>query len=119
MAGIEAVLAAEAPAFARAVRAIVTGDTAGLTAKLAAEPALVSARSAASHHATLLHYVSANGIDEELQLPVPNADAVAAILLAVSLSVSPRPVERHSSPPPVHLSWAATLPQSGTRTARG
>lgn len=84
---VEAILAVERPAFARAVRAIITGDVGGLAAELAAEPALVSARSAATHRATLLHYVSANGIEEELQSPVPNGDAIAAILLAAGAEV--------------------------------
>jgi hypothetical protein len=54
MAAVEAILAVEKPAFARAVRAIITGDAGGLTAELAAEPQLVSARSEATHRATLL-----------------------------------------------------------------
>lgn len=87
MAAIEAILAVENPAFARAVRAIITGDAAGLAAELATEPALVSARSQARHRASLLHYISANGIEEELQLPVPNGDAMAAILLAAGAEV--------------------------------
>jgi len=87
MAAYEAILAVERPAFARAVRAIVTGDAAGLAAELAAEPKLATARSEASHHASLLHYVSANGIEEELQSPVPNGDAIAAILLAAGAEV--------------------------------
>jgi hypothetical protein len=87
VATIDEILAIEAPAFRRAAKAIITGDAAGLRAELAAEPGLVHARSASSHHATLLHYVSANGIEEELQSPVPNADAIAAILLAAGAEV--------------------------------
>ncbi len=87
MAAIEAILAVEKPAFARALRAIITGDAAGLTTELAAEPQLVSARSEARHRASLLHYVSANGIEEELQSPVPNGDAIAAILLTAGAEV--------------------------------
>lgn len=87
MTAIEAILAVERPSFARAVRAIITGDDAGLAAELAAEPELVSARSEARHRASLLHYVSANGIEEELQSPVPNGDAIAAILLAAGAEV--------------------------------
>jgi hypothetical protein len=87
MASIEAILAVEKPAFARAVRAIIAGDAAGLRAELAAEPRLVRARSEARHRASLLHYVSANGIEEELQSPVPNGDAIAAILLSAGAEV--------------------------------
>lgn len=47
-------------------------DVTALRAGLAANPELVSARSVSGHHATLLHYVSANGIESELQFAVPN-----------------------------------------------
>lgn len=39
------------------------------------------------HHATLLHYVSANGIESELQFAVPNANEIAAVLLAAGAEV--------------------------------
>src|SRR5688572_8551388 len=75
------VLASETPAFARAVTAIVTGDVQALRQTLAADPGLVRARSTSAHHATLLHYMAANGIEDELQRRVPNADEVARLLL--------------------------------------
>jgi ankyrin repeat protein len=81
------VLRGEPPGFARAVRAIVTGDAAALRSELAADPALVRARSASDHHATLLHYVAANGVEGELQRPVPNADEIAGVLLAAGAEV--------------------------------
>jgi len=84
---IDEILAVETPAFARAAKAIVTGDAAMLREALADDPSLVRARSAASHHATLLHYVSANGIESELQSPVANSDEVAAILLAAGADI--------------------------------
>ena len=87
MSSIDEILAVETPAFARAAKAIVTGDTAMLREALANDPSLVRARSAASHHATLLHYVSANGIESELQSPVANSDEVAAILLAAGADI--------------------------------
>jgi hypothetical protein len=87
VATIDEILAVETAAFARAAKAIVTGDTAALRAELAAEPGLVHARSASSHHATLLHYVSANGIEPELQFAVPNSDEIAAALLAAGAEV--------------------------------
>ena len=64
MAHLDDVLAAEQAAFARAVKAVITGDTAALRAALSAEPALVRARSRAAHRATLLHYTAANGIED-------------------------------------------------------
>ena len=84
---LDRALAGEAPAFARAVKAIVTGDVAALRAELGADPSLITARSVSAHHATVLHYVAANGIEDELQRPVPNADEIATILLAAGAEV--------------------------------
>ncbi|MEH2530393.1 hypothetical protein V1277_003234 [Bradyrhizobium sp. AZCC 1588] len=84
---IDEILAAEAPAFARAAKAIITGDAAAVRAELAAEPRLIHARSVSNHHATLLHYVSANGIEPELQCAVTNSDEIAAALLAAGAEV--------------------------------
>jgi ankyrin repeat protein len=85
--GIDRILAVEKPAFARAIRAIIEGDVAGLRAELAAAPELIHARSASSHRATLLHYVAANGIENELQGPVATADQIARVLLAAGAEV--------------------------------
>lgn len=87
---IDRALVGEAPSFARAVRAIVTGDVRTLLDALGAEPSLVSARSVSAHHATLLHYVAANGIEAALQRPVSNADHIAAALLAAGAEVDAR-----------------------------
>ena len=84
---VDEILAAEKPAFARAIRAIIRGDAPALRAELAAAPDLVHARSGSLHRATLLHYVAANGIEDALQRPVPNADEIARILLAAGAEV--------------------------------
>jgi ankyrin repeat protein len=84
---VDEILAAERPAFARAVRAIIGGDAAALGAELAAAPDLIHARSGSSHRATLLHYVAANGIEDALQRPVPDADEIARVLLAAGAEV--------------------------------
>jgi ankyrin repeat protein len=84
---IDRVLRAEAPEFARAVRAIVTGDVEALRSELTADSSLVRARSVSEHHATLLHYVAANGVEDELQRPVPNADEIARVLLDAGAEV--------------------------------
>src|SRR5215468_11435670 len=81
MARVDEILAAEGPAFARAVRAVIGGDVAALRRELVTEPALVHARSRSAHHATLLHYTAANGIENELQCEVSNADEIARVLL--------------------------------------
>lgn len=87
MDAIDEILAAEPPAFARAVRAIITGDAGGLRAELASAPSLIRARSGSSHRATLLHYVAANGIEDALQRPVLDADEITRILLAAGADV--------------------------------
>jgi len=87
MTSVDEVLSAEHPAFARAVRAIVGGEVAALDAELAADPALVHARSASPHRATLLHYIAANGIEDALQRPVPESVALARTLLAAGAEV--------------------------------
>src|SRR5215831_17607848 len=84
---VDEILSAENPAFARAVRAIIGGDVAALQAELAADPNLIDARSASSHGATLLHYVASNGIEDELQRPVMNADEIARLLIAAGASI--------------------------------
>jgi len=84
---VDEILAAERPVFARAVRAIIGGDTAALGAELAATPDLVHARSGSIHRATLLHYVAANGIEDELQCQVANADEIARLLIAAGAEV--------------------------------
>ncbi len=68
-------------AFERAADAVVTGDLATLEALVAASPALSRARSTRSHHATLLHYVSANGVEDFRQRTPSNAVAIARVLL--------------------------------------
>jgi ankyrin repeat protein len=78
---IDETLAAETPAFARAVKAVITGNVAALQTELSTDPTLARARSVSAHRATLLLYVAANGIEGELQRQVPNSDEVAAALL--------------------------------------
>jgi ankyrin repeat protein len=87
MTAVDEVLAAEQPAFARAVRAIIDGDVAALRAELAASPGLIRARSGAHHRATLLHYVAANGVEDALQRPVFDADEIARTLIDAGADV--------------------------------
>jgi ankyrin repeat protein len=65
--------------FERAADAIVSGDVDVLRSLLNAE--LIRRRSARLHHATLLHYIAANGVEEERQRTPANALEVAKILL--------------------------------------
>jgi hypothetical protein len=74
-------------AFERAADAIVSGDVATLERLLRAHPGLVHARSDREHHATLLHYVSANGVENYRQKTPANIVAVARRLLDAGAEV--------------------------------
>lgn len=71
-----------ASVFEEAVEAVIAGDTAALRRMVAEQPSLVRERSqAAAHGAALLHYVAANGVEEDRQRTPANAVDVARILL--------------------------------------
>ncbi|MBC8085639.1 MAG: ankyrin repeat domain-containing protein [Phycisphaerae bacterium] len=61
--------------------AIVSGDIDALRTALDAHPDLVSQRSTRSHHSTLLHYVSANGVEDYRQLTPVNILDITTLLL--------------------------------------
>jgi ankyrin repeat protein len=67
--------------FELAVEDLVNGNLPGLRHALRENPGLVRARSSRRHHATLLHYVAANGVEGERQRTPPNAVEVAELLL--------------------------------------
>src|ERR1700731_3630683 len=67
--------------FEAAVEAVISGDVAALRSMLREDPELVRARSTRRHHATLLHYLGANGVEGERQKTPKNAVEVARILL--------------------------------------
>ena len=67
--------------FESAADAVVTGDIDTLRAMLQANPALVRARSARDHGATLLHYIAANGHEGWRQKAPKNAVDIARLLL--------------------------------------
>ena len=67
--------------FEEAVEAVVGGDADRLRAMLREWPDLARARSTRRHHATLLHYMAANGVEESRQRTPANAVEIARILL--------------------------------------
>ncbi len=67
--------------FELAADALVAGDLATLAKLIHQTPALVRARSARPHHATLLHYLAANGVEDERQKSPNNAVEIARLLL--------------------------------------
>ncbi len=73
--------------FETAADAVVSGDVARLGALLREEPELIHARSTRRHHATLLHYIGANGVEGGRQHTPPNAVEVARLLLDAGAEV--------------------------------
>jgi hypothetical protein len=73
--------------FERAADAIVTGNVDGLTELLRVDPALVRARSTREHGATLLTYVSANGVEGYRQRSPTNVVDAARILLGTGADI--------------------------------
>jgi ankyrin repeat protein len=73
--------------FEAAVEAVISGDMESLRAMLAEHPELVQARSTRRHHATLLHYVAANGVENYRQRTPANAVEVAKLLLDAGTEV--------------------------------
>ena len=73
--------------FERAADAVVNGDIATLHVMLRKNPALVHARSPRGHRSMLLHYVSANGIEDYRQKTPRNAAEIATLLLDAGAEV--------------------------------
>jgi hypothetical protein len=73
--------------FEAAADGIVNGDAARLKLLLRENPALARARSTREHRATLLHYVSANGIEGYRQKTPKNTIEITKILLDVGAEV--------------------------------
>ena len=67
--------------FESAADAVVTGDLAALRALVRKNPSLLRDRSARDHHATLLHYIAANGHEGFRQRTPKNAVEIARFLL--------------------------------------
>ncbi len=67
--------------FEDAVQAVIDGDGETLKGLLGEDRDLVHARSTRKHRATLLHYVGANGVENENQRTPPNAVEICRILL--------------------------------------
>ena len=73
--------------FDEAVTAVITGDAATLEKLLQEDPGLIEARAPSEHRSTLLHYVGANGIEDELQKTPRNAVEITRILLEAGAEV--------------------------------
>jgi len=73
--------------FEAAADAVISGDVAALPRLLRRNPELIGARSTRLHRSTLLHYVSANGVEDYRQKTPPNAVEIARLLLAAGAEV--------------------------------
>lgn len=73
--------------FEAAADAIVAGDLPTLQRLIHQHPELIQARSARVHHASLLHYIAANGVEDFRQKTPANAVAVARYLLELGAEV--------------------------------
>lgn len=73
--------------FESAADAIISGDAQILERLLREDPQLVRARSTREHNATLLHYISANGVENFRQKTPKNAVEIAEILLNAGAEV--------------------------------
>lgn len=74
--------------FEAAVDAIVSGDAATLELLLSENPELVRARSTREHRSTLLHYVSANGVEDFRQKTPKNIVEITKLLLKAGTDVN-------------------------------
>ncbi len=67
--------------FEEAVDAVISGDIETLKSLLKREPDLIRMRSSKAHRAMLIHYVAANGVEDERQSTPTNAVDVANVLI--------------------------------------
>jgi len=74
--------------FETAADAIIEGDIATLQRRLREDPSLIHRRSSREHRSTLLHYVSANGVEDFRQKTPPNIVEIAALLLDAGADVN-------------------------------
>jgi ankyrin repeat protein len=86
---VEDLTRAQSPvsAFEAAADAIVSGDAPALRRLLAGHPGLARERSTREHRSTLLHYVSANGVEDFRQKTPTNIVEIAHLLLDAGADV--------------------------------
>ena len=87
---IEGMARASSPVsrFEAAADAIIDGDVATLERLLREDPELINARSTREHRSTLLHYVSANGVEDFRQKTPANSVQITRMLLDAGADVN-------------------------------
>ena len=73
--------------FEKAVDAVISGDIETLKSLLKREPDLIRMRSSKAHRAMLIHYVAANGVEDERQSTPVNAVDVANVLIDAGVEI--------------------------------
>lgn len=74
--------------FEAAANAIVAGEAAAVAELIRANPELIRARSSRSHRSTLLHYVSANGVEDFRQKTPANVVEITRLLLDAGADIN-------------------------------
>jgi ankyrin repeat protein len=74
--------------FEQAANAIVTGEIESLRVLLDQHADLIRQRSSRAHHSTLLHYVSANGVERERQVTPDSILEITRLLLKTGANVN-------------------------------
>lgn len=97
--------------FEAAADAIVTGDIEKLRRLLRSNPELVHRRSSREHRATLLHYVSANGVEGYRQKTPKNIVEITGVLLAAGPDVDAGADVYHGNCTPLGLVATSVHPQ--------
>lgn len=110
---VEALARAHSPVsnFEAAVDAIVDGDLAALANLLSKNPDLVRARSTRDHRSTLLHYVSANGVEDFRQKTPKNIVEVASLLLNTGADVNAESDAYGGRSTPLNLTATSVHPE--------
>jgi hypothetical protein len=104
--------------FEAAVDAVITGDLHTLERLLLEDPKLARARSTREHRATLLHYVSANGVEGYRQKTPKNIVAITELLLASGADVNAEADVYSGAATPLALVATSIHPQhAGVQTA--
>jgi ankyrin repeat protein len=111
---VEALERANSPVsiFETAADAIVAGDLPTLRKLLHDRPGLTRERSTREHRSTLLHYVSANGIEDFRQRTPPNIVEVAALLLDSGAAVNAESEAYGGRSTPLNLTATSCHPES-------
>jgi ankyrin repeat protein len=98
--------------FEAAVDAVVSGDLDTLRRLLREHPGLAAARSSRAHGGTLLHYVSANGVEGYRQTTPPNVVAIARLLLDAGADVNAKAVCYGGGDTPLGLTATSMHPHT-------